>query len=33
VPDPIGLGQRSYDELGAYFAELIPQRIAGMLGA
>jgi len=33
VPDPIGLGQRAYDELGAYFAELIPQRIAGMLGA
>ena len=33
VDDPIGLGQRAYDELGAYFAELIPQRIAGMLGA
>ena len=31
VADPIGLGQRAYDELGAYFAELIPQRIAGML--
>jgi protein-tyrosine-phosphatase len=33
VDDPIGLGQRAYDELGAYFTELIPQRIAGMLGA
>ena len=33
VDDPIGLGQRAYDDLGAYFAELIPQRIAGMLGA
>ncbi|MEY3027342.1 MAG: hypothetical protein RL136_1692 [Planctomycetota bacterium] len=33
VADPIGLGQRAYDELGAYLTELIPQRIAGMLGA
>ena len=31
VDDPIGLGQRAYDELGAYFAQLIPQRVAGML--
>ena len=33
VDDPIGLGQRAYDDLGAYLMELIPQRIAGMLGA
>lgn len=33
VDDPIGLGQRAYDDLGDYFAELIPRRIAGMLGA
>lgn len=33
VDDPIGLGQRAYDELAAYFTELIPQRVAGMLGA
>ena len=33
VDDPIGLGQRAYDDLSAYFAELIPRRVAGMLGA
>jgi protein-tyrosine-phosphatase len=31
VEDPIGLGQRAYDELGAYFRELIPNRLVGML--
>ncbi|MFM7050522.1 MAG: low molecular weight protein arginine phosphatase [Planctomycetota bacterium] len=31
VGDPIGMGQRAYDDLGAYFAELIPSRIAEML--
>jgi hypothetical protein len=31
VDDPIGMGQRAYDELAVYFAELIPQRVAGML--
>jgi len=31
VDDPIGLGQRAYDELGAYFLELIPARLKGML--
>jgi protein-tyrosine-phosphatase len=31
VGDPIGLGQRAYDELGEYFAELIPRRLAEML--
>ncbi|MCE2882612.1 MAG: hypothetical protein LW636_09700 [Planctomycetaceae bacterium] len=31
VGDPIGMGQRAYDDLGAYFAELIPVRIAEML--
>lgn len=33
VDDPIGLGQRAYDDLAEYFAELIPRRVAGMLGA
>jgi protein-tyrosine-phosphatase len=33
IDDPIGLGQRAYDDLAAYFAELIPRRVAGMLGA
>lgn len=33
VDDPIGLGQRAYDDLAAYLVELIPQRVAGMLGA
>ena len=33
VDDPIGLGQRAYDDLAAYFAELIPRRVAGMLRA
>jgi protein-tyrosine-phosphatase len=32
IDDPIGLGQRAYDDLAAYFAELIPRRVAGMLG-
>lgn len=32
VDDPIGLGQRAYDELGAYFRALIPTRLVGMLG-
>jgi protein-tyrosine-phosphatase len=33
VDDPIGLGQRAYDDLAAYFSELIPRRVAGMLRA
>ena len=32
VDDPIGLGQRAYDDLAVYLAELIPKRVAGMLG-
>ena len=31
VDDPIGRGQRAYNDLAAYFADLIPQRVAGML--
>lgn len=31
VSDPIGLGQRAYDELGARLVELIPRRLEGML--
>jgi protein-tyrosine-phosphatase len=33
VDDPIGLGQRAYDDLAKYLVELIPRRVAGMLGA
>lgn len=33
VDDPIGLGQQAYDDLAAYFVDLIPRRVAGMLGA
>lgn len=31
VDDPIGLGRQAYEDLAAYFAELIPHRVAGML--
>ena len=31
LSDPIGLGQRAYDELGARLVELIPRRLEGML--
>lgn len=31
VDDPIGMGQRAYDELGEYLRELIPRRITELL--
>jgi protein-tyrosine-phosphatase len=31
VADPIGLGQRAYDELAEHFGQLIPKRLTGML--
>ncbi|MFM7133300.1 MAG: hypothetical protein ACKO0W_03180 [Planctomycetota bacterium] len=30
IPDPIGLGQRAYDELGEHLVGLIPERLTEM---